>query len=46
MFTLVSATSVAQSVRGKPPPDALGVDKDKHEVHVSDYQGKVVVLTF
>ena len=46
MFTLVSATSAAQTVRGEPPPDALGVDKDKHEVHVSDYHGKVVVLTF
>jgi thiol-disulfide isomerase/thioredoxin len=42
------ATSVAQAQveRGKAPPDALGVDKDKKEVHVSDYRGKVVVLTF
>ncbi len=43
---LISTTTVAQTVRGKAPPDALGVDKDKHEVHVSDYRGKVVVLTF
>ncbi len=36
----------AQVERGKAPPDALGIDKDKKEVRVSDYRGKVVVLTF
>ena len=46
VLVVVSSTAMAQTVRGKAPPDALGVDKDKHEVHVSDYHGKVVVLTF
>lgn len=31
---------------GDVPPDSLGVDKDKHEVKVSDYRGKVMVVTF
>ena len=44
-FVAVSAAH-AQVERGKAPPDALGIDKDKKEVRVSDYRGKVVVLTF
>ena len=44
--TLVGGAAMAQTVRGEAPPDELGVDKDKHEVRVSDYRGKVVVLTF
>lgn len=43
-FVISSAT--AQAVRGEAPPDELGIDKDKHAVRVSDYRGKVVVLTF
>ncbi len=41
-----SSVVAAQTVRGEAPPDELGIDKDKHEVRVSDYRGKVVVLTF
>jgi thiol-disulfide isomerase/thioredoxin len=42
----VSSLAHAQVERGKAPPDLLGVDKDKKEVRVSDFHGKVVVLTF
>ena len=38
--------ATAAPVRGEAPPDLLGVDSDKHEIRVSDFQGKVVVLTF
>lgn len=31
---------------GDLPPDSLGMGKDKHEVKVSDFRGRVVVLTF
>lgn len=31
---------------GDVPPDSLGMDRDKREIKVSDYRGKVVVLTF
>lgn len=31
---------------GDVPPDALGKDRNGEQVHVSDYRGKVVVLTF
>jgi thiol-disulfide isomerase/thioredoxin len=42
----VSSLAHAQVERGKAPPDLLGVDKDKKEVRVSEFHGKVVVLTF
>lgn len=42
----VCQAATAQTVRGEAPPDELGMDKDKHEIRVSDYRGKVVVLTF
>lgn len=50
LFLLLGVLAVpmahAQVERGKAPPDLLGIDKDKKEVHVSDHRGKVVVLTF
>ena len=47
LLSLVAMSAAhAQVERGNVPPDALGVDKDRNEVHVSDYRGKVVVLTF
>lgn len=36
----------AESLVGSPAPDSLGMDNAKRPVHVSDYRGKVVVLTF
>lgn len=47
----LSAVSFSASVQAKlesgdAPPDSLGLDKDKHEIKVSDYRGKVVVVTF
>ncbi|MEZ5462506.1 MAG: TlpA disulfide reductase family protein [Dokdonella sp.] len=41
-----SGTAEARLEWGDVPPDSLGVDKDKREVKISDYRGKVVVLTF
>jgi thiol-disulfide isomerase/thioredoxin len=47
IVTLLLAGNVpAQTARGEAPPDLLGADKDKKDIHVSDYRGKVVVLTF
>ncbi len=43
---LFATLAAAQVVPGKAPPDALGVDNNKSKVHVSDYRGKVVVVTF
>lgn len=48
-LTIVFAFSGVAQARlewGDVPPDSLGIDKDKREVKVSDYRGKVVVLTF
>ena len=42
----VAFAAQAEAKRGYAPPDSLGLDKDKTEIHVSDYHGKVVVLTF
>lgn len=41
-----SASALAKLEWGDVPPDSLGVDKDKREIKVSDYRGKVIVLTF
>ena len=46
LLALFTATAQAESLVGSPAPDSLGTNDDKREVHVSDYQGKVVVLTF
>lgn len=43
---LFASIASAQVVLGKAPPDSLGVDSKRNEVHVSDYRGKVVVVTF
>lgn len=43
---LFVSSAIAQVVRGKAPPDSLGVDSKRNDVHVSDYRGKVVVVTF
>jgi thiol-disulfide isomerase/thioredoxin len=43
---LISASAIAQTVQRAEPPDSLGFDKAKREILVSDYRGKVVVVTF
>lgn len=43
---LFATVAKAQVVPGKAPPDALGVDQNKNKVHVSDYRGKIVVVSF
>jgi len=44
---MVLSTSAEAALEwGDVPPDSLGVDKDKREIRVSDYRGKVIVLTF
>ncbi len=43
---LFVSSASAQVVRGKAPPDSLGVDSKRNDIHVSDYRGKVVVVTF
>ena len=43
---LFAALATAQVIPGKAPPDALGLDKNKSKVHVSDFRGKVLVVTF
>ena len=43
---LASTNAFAQLKFGDTPPDLLGVDRDGHDVHLSAYEGKVVVLSF
>ena len=43
---LICTAAAAPILRGESPPDELGVDRNKQEVRVSDYRGKIVVLTF
>jgi thiol-disulfide isomerase/thioredoxin len=46
-FVLVSAqTCFADAVKGDVAPDAVGFGRDGARVRVSDYAGKVVVLSF
>lgn len=46
LLLLLTGLAHAASLVGSPAPDALGIDKDNRAIHVSDYRGKVVVLTF
>ncbi|MCB1577796.1 MAG: TlpA family protein disulfide reductase, partial [Xanthomonadales bacterium] len=46
LLLLLTGLAQAASLVGSPAPDALGIDKDNQAIHVSDYRGKVVVLTF
>jgi thiol-disulfide isomerase/thioredoxin len=47
---LVALTTIspaqAQVKIGDAPPDLLGTTRDKHEVRISAYRGKVVVVSF
>jgi thiol-disulfide isomerase/thioredoxin len=47
LLGLLATTSAFAQLRvGDAPPDLLGVDRDGHDVHLSAYQGKVVILSF
>lgn len=41
-----SAAGTEQPRPGDIPPDALGRDRDGHDITVSQYRGKVVIVTF
>lgn len=46
LLLLTAAAATAQPALGEPPPDALGRDRDGRPVRLTDYAGKVVVVSF
>lgn len=46
LLLVLTGLAQAKSLVGSTAPDSLGMDNAKRPVHVSDYRGKVVVLTF
>lgn len=42
----LTSTCFADAVKGETAPDEVGFARDGSPVHVSDYSGKVVVLSF
>jgi len=46
LITFIAATASAAVEVGKEPPDYLGKDPSGRQIHVSDYRGKLVIVSF